>query len=928
MSFEHLFASSVLNVVVPDTSVDYPPVGPPDKWLGKLRSGSIERRQAFFGDSKFLSLLTLRIEHTSSTSPPDPEHPPETLLTFLAHTQISLEATYISSVPAPNPDILRTSRLSAPPRTAPSSSKPNGRLQVHSHHPSILPPATPNPTPSSADHDRRYVTAEGTLLTATIWGQSTSEDSKEAFSLLWSDDEQVWVAVYRLSLLVSYLRLNFSDPLLCLTVSATLREKPIVLGQTNHPLAAFFDLVGSQLLAPPESPATPNGMPVEEEEDTYDRLEEVNLLEGLLAASEAMVKAAKAGPTFTDNKAINLPSTRLGTVSRQKLFALPPVALPTIAAPSPSPMTAVRTAHPTLRKSFRKTMQTASGFRVRMRTVFVPYVLLPDQEGGSDLDEAQGERERREAGNEERTVVLCVEVENTGESGAGIGFMVEKVDVSIGGEGAKATLIGWGDGCFSGDVESKTFPLHIGALAQYNLLYAVSFLRAPEEVEGFSLTKDSNNPEGFPQANNPELQRAVAINIFGKPYIIPRPPAKENNTAYPTTTFSSRWNCVLDLSAHQNNMIEADEDFKGLQALPEPASPFPVSTTPRTAGFTSPNRPYSPGSTPQSAITTGSKRHTVAGGNLQSLKSANPNRPNSLLHPGAFSAREREQPPLPGASSRTSYMPPSLSTQIPRSPTTYSAPPPAPQMVVDTSGHHNTGGPEQFASPPPMTPAYPAYSPLSAVPPSPFSQSPIASHTTGNIGPSVEIRRERGTGMGNLPVPQTPGPWVAGGFGEQKMLAKLQMTEHSGESIVVSVGLLPPEEAASMRKPSALDELGPGRIYPLDYFTLDIFVFNQSEWTRRFEVTCPARRKRRKESENRSDGSKVGKEGFPGILPLDARVRIGPLRPSACQSVRMEFLAVTPGVHTIEALTLTDVETGFSMNLRSVMDVVVHDPND
>lgn len=41
-----------------------------------------------------------------------------------------------------------------------------------------------------------------------------------------------------------------------------------------------------------------------------------------------------------------------------------------------------------------------------------------------------------------------------------------------------------------------------------------------------------------------------------------------------------------------------------------------------------------------------------------------------------------------------------------------------------------------------------------------------------------------------------------------------------------------------------------------------------------------------------------------------------PLRPSACQSVRMDFLAVSPGVHSVDALTLTDTETGFSMNLR------------
>jgi hypothetical protein len=44
-----------------------------------------------------------------------------------------------------------------------------------------------------------------------------------------------------------------------------------------------------------------------------------------------------------------------------------------------------------------------------------------------------------------------------------------------------------------------------------------------------------------------------------------------------------------------------------------------------------------------------------------------------------------------------------------------------------------------------------------------------------------------------------------------------------------------------------------------------------------------------------------------------------PLRPSACQSVRMDFLAVCPGVHAVDALTLTDIESGFCMNLRSVV---------
>ncbi|KAF8868627.1 hypothetical protein BD779DRAFT_1593722 [Infundibulicybe gibba] len=100
-----------------------------------------------------------------------------------------------------------------------------------------------------------------------------------------------------------------------------------------------------------------------------------------------------------------------------------------------------------------------------------------------------------------------------------------------------------------------------------------------------------------------------------------------------------------------------------------------------------------------------------------------------------------------------------------------------------------------------------------------------------------------------------------------------------------------------------------GTIFPRDYFTLDIFVFNQSTWTRRFEVSWPDAR--------HSRGQGAGGGGNPGVISLDNRVRVGPLRPSR---------ASRPGVHSIDTLTLTDIESGFSMNLRSVMDVVVHDP--
>ena len=129
-------------------------------------------------------------------------------------------------------------------------------------------------------------------------------------------------------------------------------------------------------------------------------------------------------------------------------FSLPPVLPATASAETPIPYSGGVTSPPpgssislprgataTLRKSFRKTLKMHQGFRVRMRTVFVPYFLLAqDKPNGiasmpreyleneikdagsssdSDVDEdILEEREQREAGNEEHTVVLSVEVEN------------------------------------------------------------------------------------------------------------------------------------------------------------------------------------------------------------------------------------------------------------------------------------------------------------------------------------------------------------------------------------------------------------------------------------------------------------------------------------------------------------------------------------
>jgi len=116
----------------------------------------------------------------------------------------------------------------------------------------------------------------------------------------------------------------------------------------------------------------------------------------------------------------------------------------------------------------------------------------------------------------------------------------------------------------------------------------------------------------------------------------------------------------------------------------------------------------------------------------------------------------------------------------------------------------------------------------------------------------------------------TPVQHISAAFGEQRLFNKLQNSATSGENIVVSVGLLTSGEGGGS---------GGDKIYPLDAFTLDIFVFNQSTWTRRFEVTCPEKRRRRRggvQSGVYGGGGEIARSmGYPGVLPMNKRVRIG-----------------------------------------------------
>lgn len=883
-SFEDLFASCTLEVIAPDTSIKFPEPGAADDWLVTLKSSGIERRQAFFDEQLHLFLIT---QIACPSADVDPKDPPTFILDFLAHVQVSLEATYISQTPTTLPETPQTARVLTPPRTS-SIAKP----RPTSLHPSLFPPHTPNPTPSSTEKDRKYAQSEGTLLLASIWGHRPAGLSREKFSLSYSETKKAWLAVYELSLTVSFLRLSFSDPLLSLTVSTTLREKAVSLSQANHPFVIFLSESGILAKLSASGISSFSKQQNQETDDVGENdqtgLEEVNLLEGLSAGSNVT----------PGSESLWLPSTRLGNATRRELFSLLPVQPSSAQSLTSSPK---RPPNATLRKSFRKILQTVSGFRVRMRTVFIPHILFPEMNPGTGFNDDDSDAQEREAGNNERTVVLCVEVENSGESGSGVGFSVERVDVKIGGEGASAKLIGWGDGAFEAEVEMHTFPLLIGSMEQYNLLYAVSFLK-PSADSDFSLV---GRRSGAVFANS-DLQRAVAINIYGKPYLSKAGGEHDSEDGgstptYPTHTFSSRWNCILDLSSKppEETLDFSDPSCGARSVLPEPASPFPGQAALASA-------------IPKVQSVTGNKRHTPPH-NITAIRAINP---NTNFRPMPYRDQTSASPIL----SNKQYTPPSVTVQsFLKSPSTsFGIPPPTTPLLgvnIPNGGPNGPSESQTFVTPP--TPAYPAFPPA-ATPATSHFQTPLSNHQ-GASGSSVEIRRERGLGMTAV-IPQTPGPTIVGGTFDPAR----DTPATGGEPIIVSVGLLPPPSGFTASR----------KLYPCDQFTLDIFVFNQSSWTRRFEISCPdpdRRRRRKIEQEKASRGGKTTIEELksvvtpPGILPLQNRVRVGPLRPSTCQSVRMDFLAMTPGVHSVDILSLTDIETGFSMDLRSVLDIVVHE---
>ena len=630
-------------------------------------------------------------------------------------------------------------------------------------------------------------------------------------------------------------------------MSITLRNKP--LSRSPARSAIYRLLEGRTDTKGEESrPATaPNGIQAARVDDRTELLQEINLLGGL-----------KDAPSFSQaESALELPTTRIGTFIRRHAYSLPPVKRQkALLTPTPS---SARAVIPTLRKSFRKTLATVSGFRVRMRTLFIPYVFMLGAE-------------EREAGNEERSVVLCVEVENSGESGTG--FSVENVEITVGGQGATSRLIGWGTG-FEENPEKSIFPLQLGSVEQCNLLYVVSFLN-PSDANDLVLSRTGAKTAATTPALAPaDMQRSVAIIVKGRPCEISQ---DKKVISYPTEPFLSRWNCLLDLSSSRQQELQdysLDVPLSAQDALPTPASPFPAAS-PKSQGDFEKAHPIS---NMQSPAVAGSKRHTVAG-------LINPRRKG--VGPSGLNIRPSSMPYPP----QSAYDSPKFTPTLPS--IAVNGPLAVPQTAIAHPSSPDGRGSSYIPSP--LTPAFPAYPPeAQVVPPSPYAHAPYSSYGGGSPGGLVEPHRERRFGSVASASPVTPGPRAFGASFSEKLIR----LEPYADPVVVSVALLSPVRG-DMYNEDAFGTVGgekcvglgeEDRIYPLDVFALEIFVFNQSPVTRRFEVGFPDRKRMRAERrslaaamltggggdvQHKLVGDAISRLGSQaGLVPLENRVRVG-----------------------------------------------------
>ncbi|ELU41942.1 AMMECR1 domain-containing protein [Rhizoctonia solani AG-1 IA] len=884
---EQLFNSLRLEVIVPNEVIEFPE-SIDSAWIRKLEAlGERPARLQFY--------LVSRVG-SKPAGGPGPT-PPLYLLNFLVYLQVAIDAIYVPSyTPAsggtsPRPPAkLRLPQGSGSMLNIPAHSSPLKNPVNASRPVPVQPPETPNPQPMTSESERILGRTDmGVPVQSYFWGEENDGQRK-----IGVQDE--------------YLRVRMQDPVLCLTVSATLRDKPMLQTPQREELIELFKSAGGVYQVVKSRPKHNGSVPPKDQEiedDVMYGLEEVNLLEGLTD-----------GITFTPEDPadkLTLSTSRMGTGIRRQAFSLAPTPSRQEATSPASVGTTTATPLsnrqlPTLRKAFRKTLPTASGIQVRLLPAFVPHAFTDDD--FAEYDETTGE---------EHSVVLSIELENSG--GQDSGFLVEKIQVTVNGEDTQTRLLG-----------STKFPLPLRSRDQYNLLYAVMFMLPPDLLDAAS-GRTRSRRDSIPVTRDSFMHRIVTIIVTGRPFDLTRHDMSSQDLqelGMRTKPFDARWHCPLDLfamsqqSAARSNrpqsMVDPVSVDPSRDIYPVPPSPFPSvmsqrrnTGTPHSSGhpFTG---PFSGSSmTPDgssfssvfggpvelpSATVAGSKRHTIAG--LASLAAKRASLPTSISQRASTPVTV---PPTgltrPGAPPKFMPMPPSVAVSAGLTPPhgansfTQSQMQGTPTKGSPTASSHSSLA-VPSSGPTPVTPAFPAY-PDAPLPSSPLSQAPMQG-LMASVAPPLEPPARRDSLSRQDPQSRRDSLSDPLGLGQRHAYAPSVL-----QPVLVSVSLLPPDGSS--------DE----RIYPMNTFSLEIFVFNESDVVRRCEISCPARKRWRQETAQRSQDVSV-----PDLIAYS------PLRPGTCQSVRMRFLAIQPGSHSVDTLTLTDVATGFAINLRDTMNVVVH----
>ncbi|OCF46101.1 hypothetical protein I317_00191 [Kwoniella heveanensis CBS 569] len=583
--YEALFHSSALSLHIPEVS-DFQAEASEEatddglgEWWGGVEA-SQARDTAYF-DEKLLYLVSLHLPDDALRGVPgtpalDAKEPTSEMLRFLGRLQLSMTASFIPPLPPIDSRSRRDTMTAGFPSSTSVSANSLAPPSTSTSYPNIpstprtastsdggqFPPVTPNPFPSMSQDEEQYAHVEGVIVWEGAveevegpWeegkGRRGSGGGRKVFKV-----DGGWRIVWRGEVPIAYVRTQIQDPLLALTASVTLREA----GQpkTHRKGAPSLDTMSIKSGTTIRTEGTEFDDYGDADGDAMAGMQEIDLLGGL-AGSEDPMPATRLAPSIRQD--LSLPSAPLA--SPLPLSAQTPNSIPAIMTAStdssgpsrergqlPLSLAPVST---TLRKSYRRVLSLAPGLRVRMRTLFLPQLLISTPSKPSDSS-TNGHRSTTvdEESEGERRIVLCVEIENSVEPTLAHGFEVEQVSVEVGGKGGKATteLV-----C---QPDTASFPLRLGSTEQYNLLCAVE-IASPTEKENQG-HGNGQNRSGLEEAVARSLgrgdeQRPVSITVTGRPFYrasiesATRSEPVIQDLRYPTKVFQSRWNCSLDLTS-------------------------------------------------------------------------------------------------------------------------------------------------------------------------------------------------------------------------------------------------------------------------------------------------------------------------------------------------------------------------------------------